>query len=83
LEVASFVLGIAGKGDLWPSTFQDLNNLDICNVAHLVILIDHLAILIADSSFLAFWHHGITGLVTGTHIAVDACPTIFTVAVVA
>ena len=83
LEIASIVFRIASEGNLWPSTIQNLNNLDICNVAHLVVLSDNLAILIAHSALFSFRHQGITGFVICTHITIYACPPLFTVAIVA
>lgn len=40
---------IASKGYLWPPTLQNLNNLLVRNVAHLVVLLDNFAVLVTDS----------------------------------
>jgi hypothetical protein len=80
LEIACLFVGIAAKCYLWPSSIQDSDNILICNVAHLEILVYNLPILVADSPVLG-GHHGIAGFALRANV--DACPSFFTFTVVA
>jgi hypothetical protein len=82
LEGASIVLGIATKCYLRSSPIQDFDNVLVCNIAHLIVLMYDLSVLVANSSF-AVWHQCITRLILGANIAVDARPSLFAFAIVA
>jgi hypothetical protein len=76
LEIACIIFSVAGKCNLRSPPIQNFNNLNVRDIAHLMILFYYLAILIADSSFI-LGHQSIAGLVIRANIAIDACPPIF------
>ena len=82
LKIACVVFGVAGECYLWPPSFQNVNDLDIGNIAHLVILLDHFSILVANTTRV-LWHQRIAGSVLCANIAVDTCPSIRAFAIVA
>ena len=71
LEIALFRLCIAGEGGLRLLLLQLVENLLVGDVADLEVLLDQLAVLVADSAF-AIRHHGVAGIVGLADIAVDA-----------
>lgn len=71
LEVALVGLGIAGKRSLGLLVLQRVENLPVGDVAHLEVLLDKLAILVADAA-LAIRHHGATSVVCFANIAIDS-----------
>lgn len=82
LKVASGVLCITRKGDLRLLLFQLIQDLPIGDIAHLMILFHHDALLVA-CSILVFWHQGIASAVGLTDVAVQAAPALLAVAVIA
>jgi hypothetical protein len=82
LEGASVVLGIATKCHLRSPPIQDFDNILVCNIAHLIVLMYDLSVPVANSS-LVVWHQCITRLILGANVAVDARPSLFAFAVVA
>jgi hypothetical protein len=79
LEVALFGLGITRESRLWLLLLQLIQDLFVGDIADLEVLLDQLPILVADATF-AVGHHGVAGIVCLTDIAVDAGPTIVTLA---
>jgi hypothetical protein len=79
LEIALGSLLVAGKGGLGLLVLELIEDLPVCNVAHLEVLLDELAVLVANTT-LAVWHHGVACVVRFADIAIDACPTIATLA---
>ena len=75
MEVTFALLLLAGEGDLWLLVTQQGGDLLIGHIADLVIVIDKLAVLIANSSAAAF-HECITDVISGAHIAVDSSPAV-------
>lgn len=80
LEVAGSLVGIAAECGLWLLLLQLIQDLPVRNVAHLVVLFDHQAPLVAHST-LTVRHHGIAPLIGGAYIAVDPLPAFFTIAI--
>jgi hypothetical protein len=80
LEVASLVFSVAGECDLRLLLLQLIENFAICDIANLVILVDHETLFVADTSF-SFGHQSVTSLACGANIAVDALPALLTVTV--
>lgn len=77
---AGFPLAVESSlGDLAVEHTQDLL---IGNIAHLVVLLNHLAVLIADTAISSF-HKGVAGIVLGADVAVDTCPSVIAVTSVA
>lgn len=81
LKVALRALFVTGERHLGFPVPENLDNLLVRNVAHLVVFLDDFAILVADASAI-LWdgHQRITRLVCCTDIAVNACPSLFTLA---
>lgn len=75
LEVAFVRLSIAREGRLRLLVLQLVQDLLVCDVADLEVLLDQLSILVAYATF-AFGHHGVAGVIRLAHIAVNARPTI-------
>lgn len=82
LEVALVGVCIARESGLGLLVLELVEDLPVGDVAHLVVLLDQLALLEADAT-LALGHHGVAGLVGLADIAVDASPAVFAVARVA
>jgi hypothetical protein len=82
LKCASFVFGIASERCLRPPPIQNFDNVSVCNIAHLIVLVYYFSILVADSPLLGR-HQRITSFILGANIAVDARPSLFAFAVVA
>ena len=76
LKVALSAISIAGEGGLGFLILQSVENLAVCDVAHLVILVDDGTLAVAHTIF-SFWHHGIAGVVCLADIAVYTLPTFF------
>ena len=75
------VLAIASEGDLRFPSFQNVDNLYIRNIAHLVVLMYDFSILVTHSSF-DLGHQRVTCLIRRADIAIDTRPSIFAFAVV-
>lgn len=75
LEVADAGGLVAIKGHLGYATAEHVKDGFVCNIAHLVVVADDIAHLVADTSFVVL-HQRVAGLVLGADIAVDACPAI-------
>lgn len=80
LEVALFSLGVAREGGLWLLLLQLIENLAVCDIAHLVVLIHQQTLPVADSIH-SLGHHGAACIVRLADIAVYALPSLFTLAV--
>lgn len=81
LKVASAVAGVTGEGDLRDLFTEQVSDLLVGHVAHLVVALEEVAHLVADAALVRF-HQGVTCSVIRTHIAVYALPTIVAVAAV-
>ena len=64
---------------MWFLLFQLVQYLLVCNIANLEVLLDELAMLVADSTF-AIWHPSIAGVIGLAYIAVDARPAFLAIA---
>ena len=82
LEVALLGGAVAREGSLGLLVLELVEDLPVGDVAHLVVLVDQLALLEADTA-LALGHHGIAGLVGLADVAVDAAPAVLALARVA
>lgn len=82
LEGASFVFGIATECYLRPPPIENFDNVSVCDIAHLIVLVYDFSILVADSPLLGR-HQRITSFILGANIAVDARPSLFTFAIIA
>jgi hypothetical protein len=71
LEIAFLRLGVAREGRLGFLVLECVEDLPVGDVADLEVLLDQLAVLVADSAF-AIRHHGVAGIVGLADIAVDA-----------
>lgn len=80
LKGTGCIVFIAGKSSLWLLSIQNLNDLPIRHVAHLVVLLDNVAALITNATF-AFRHQCITCLIGFADIAVDTGPAFVALAV--
>jgi hypothetical protein len=60
---------------------ERVENLAVCNVAHLEVLIDGQTFAIADAT-LALRHHGVTSVIRLADVAVYTLPAFFTFTVV-
>jgi hypothetical protein len=69
------ILGIAGERDLRDLSAQQTPDVLVGDVADLVVLLDHLASLVAYSAVTSR-HESVTRLVFGTDVAVDARPAL-------
>lgn len=79
LKVAEGILSLATEGGLGNLSVEHGEDLLVGNVAHLVILVDDLAVLVADAAIARF-HESIAGIVLGANVAVDAGPSVVAVA---
>ena len=68
------------KSDLRFLLLEHVQDLPIGDVAHLIVLLDHKPLLVADSTFV-LRHQGITSLVRLTEVTVDTTPAIRTLAI--
>lgn len=75
LEVAFLRLGIAREGRLRFLLLQRVEDLSVGDVADLEVLLDQLAVLVADTA-LSIRHHGVAGIVGLADVAVDARPAL-------
>ena len=75
LKVACLVVFLAGKCNLRALLAEQRGNLFVCNVAHLVVVVDNLAVLVTYATFASF-HQCVTGFVVGTNIAINTCPAL-------
>ena len=73
LKVTSLICCLACKGSLRLPLLEQVQNLPICYIAHLKVLLDGNALLIADSSF-PLGHQGTTSVIRQAHIAIDPTP---------
>lgn len=79
LEITVFFLRLAGKGGLGLLCAEELADARVCNVADLVVMLDDLAVLVADTA-IACGHEGIAYIVLGADVAVDTGPALVTAA---
>lgn len=82
MEVAFAVGCIAGKRDLGNLFAEQISNLVVGHIAHLVVVLEHVAHFVATPSLLRF-HESIAGLVLGADVAIDAFPALVAFALVA
>lgn len=82
LEIAGGFIGLASEGHLWPLLAEQVRDLLICNIAYLVVVVDDLAICIADAAISSL-HESVASLVFCTYVAVDSSPAIVAFALVA
>lgn len=76
LEVAGLVLIFTREGHLRLPTVKLVEDLSICDIAHLKVFLDGDTLLVAPTA-LTFGHHRIAGIVRFADIAVDTSPAIF------
>lgn len=81
LEIAKACLLFAGEGGLRDLSREHVQDLSVGHVAHLVVLLDGLAILVADTAFRGR-HEGVASKVVGADIAVQAGPAVVALAFV-
>src|ERR1700758_908492 len=74
------MFSVAGECDLWLLLLQLIENFAVCDIANLIILMDHETLFVADTSF-SFRHQSVTCLACGANIAVDALPALLAVTV--
>jgi hypothetical protein len=79
LEVAVAVGFVAGEGDLRNLAAKEITDLPVCDIAHLVVLLDNVPFLVADAALITF-HEGVAGRILGTDIAIKTGPAIIAVA---
>lgn len=82
LEIALLGLCVARECSLRLLVLQLVENLAVRDVTHLVVLLDNETLAVAHAID-ALWHQGVTSLVGGADIAIDACPALFAVALCA
>jgi hypothetical protein len=76
LEVAGLILILTREGHLRFPAIKLVQDLSICYITHLEVLLDGDALFVASAA-LAFRHHRIAGIVRFADIAVDTGPAIF------
>jgi hypothetical protein len=79
LKVAGVVVGLTRKRHLGLPALELVQDLAVGHVAHLVILLDRDALLVADASF-TIRHHRIARIVRLANVAIDTTPALFAVA---
>ena len=82
MKVADSRLLLAREAGLGNLAVQHVQDLTVSNIAHLVVLLDDFAILVANTA-IARLHQAVASLVFGTDIAVDAGPSLVAFARVA
>lgn len=82
MEIAFTVGCVACEGHLWNLFTKQVPDLVVGHVAHLVVVLEDIAHLIANATIFRF-HQSIAGFVLCAHIAVDAFPAFVTFAAVA
>lgn len=82
LKVALARCLVAIKGDLRLAAAEHVKNWLVGDIAHLVVMVDDVAHLIAYSAFI-LWHESIAVLVFGANVAVYTRPSLVTGALVA
>jgi hypothetical protein len=82
LKVAQGVLLGAGKRSLRDLPVEHLQNLRVRHVAHLVVLLNDLAVLVANT-IVARLHKSVAGLILEADITVNAAPALVAFACVA
>jgi hypothetical protein len=71
LKIALCRLLVTGERGLRFLVLELVENLPVCDVAHLKVLLDQLAVLVAHTT-LSVWDHSIAGVVRLADVAVDA-----------
>jgi len=79
LEITTTNVLLAGEGDLGDPVAQHLTDLGVGDIAHLVVLLDHLTASIAHAP-VARLCEGIANIVACANVAVDASPARITLA---
>lgn len=79
VTVLLFLLFLAGECHLRDLRLKQLSDLLVCDIAHLVVVLDNLAVLIADAAVLG-GSECVADVISRTDIAVDAGPAIVAVA---
>ena len=77
LEIACLIFRITGECYLRRPLLQLVQDLSICDIAHLMVLFDKPAALITNAT-LTVWHQSIAGVVSRANIAVDPVPAFVT-----
>lgn len=74
------ILRLTGERHLGLFLLELIEDFAVGHIAHLKIFLDRDTLAVTDTTF-AFRRHGITNVITLTHIAVNSPPAIFAVAV--
>lgn len=82
MEVAETGISLAVEGCLGGLAVEHRKDLLIGNIAHLMVLLNNLAILITNTAIASF-HKSVTSIVLSADVAVDTCPSVIAVASVA
>lgn len=82
LEVASSFASVTSECDLRNLFAQQVPNLFVGDVAHLVVVLEEIAHLVADSALVRF-HQRIACPIISAHVAIDTVPAVVAVAAVA
>jgi len=82
LEGTGCLLGIATERNLRPPSIQETEDILVCNIAHLVVLVYDFPILVAHAPILG-GHQRIASLILRADVAINARPAFLTFAVVA
>lgn len=82
LKVASAVAGVTRESDLWNLFAEQVSDLLVGDIAHLIIVFEKVAHLVTDASLVGF-HESIARPVISAHVAVYALPAFVAVAAVA
>lgn len=78
LKVAFLMFRITGEGHLRFLLLQLVQYLPVGDIAHLIVLVHHNGLLVADTSQ-PFWHQSVACPIGLTYVAVDAFPSILTI----
>lgn len=78
LEIAGGIFLLASKRHLGTLLSKQPGDLLVGNSAHLVVVVDDLAILVADATFTSL-HQCVAGLVAGADVAIDSFPAFVTI----
>lgn len=82
LKVASAVAGITSEGDLWDLFAEQVSDLLVGDIAHLVVVLEEVAHLVANTTLVGF-HQRVACPVIGAHVAVYTIPAVVAFAAVA
>jgi len=82
LKGTGCIFGVTVECNLRPPSIQETDDILVCNIAHLVVLVYNFAVLVADSPIFGR-HQRITSFIIRADVAVNARPSFLTLAVVA